>query len=257
MDDRWTHIDENAKAGYIDWLRGEGSRPAREIIDHVADCRACREEILELSELLDQQDVTSTKREPRKQRISSLLRIAAVFGGIVLVAIALYFLTQEDPSSDVQITEKSPSEHLLSEQDSLPEDSSFQNEREGIETPVIVAQHDTIRFASAFLPNPELEILVHLNFRSSEGALDVFKAAIPETLSRESEVILTWGAFSEDPDIRIVILDNTGTEVFSKRPEEKAEALDLSFPPGVYYWKLIQPDGLVGAGKFRLYSSAQ
>ncbi|MCK5822312.1 MAG: hypothetical protein KAH17_10500 [Bacteroidales bacterium] len=248
MDEVKQHIDDNAIAGYIDWLRSDGPKPEESILDHVASCSSCKSSILELSEMLDGQDKAEEPTESRKRKMIFILRAVALLAGVLAVAMMIQFLKPEKKSVEMaQVNDDSlriiaPSEQLETDTILLRNDA----EAEVID----IIQHDTILYAANYVPNQGLEALVSARFRSV--TLDnKNNIMIPGVLMRGEELSLDLSDI-EDKEIEFILVSNTGENLLLVNPKELKIEIKLNFDPGLYYWKLISSDDILMVGKFRL-----
>jgi len=254
MDKNNKHIDHNSTAQYIDWLRGQGKKPDEAVIEHVATCFECKEEILELSEILDKEDKSGKSRQLWKSNSRLIIRAAAVLVGVLVVALAIEFLRQDDDS--IQIVKEDTDSLQLT-----PLDSAIQNIDTIIpevkdDVPVVtVVQHDTIKFAENFKPNQGLEVLMNAHFRSDAGDGDL-------SYQKQKEVYYVGDDFefdfsnSEDEEIVLLIMDHLGNDVAKLTHGADSNIVTLSSEPGIYYWKLSTSDELLKLGKFKLFSKS-
>ena len=252
MDNNNTHIDQNSTAQYIDWLRGQGNRPDEAVIEHVASCYKCKEEILELSEILDKEDRAVDQRLLRKSNIQLIIRAAAVLIGVIVVALAIEFLRPDnDPiqivNDDTDSVQVSPRDSVYDTNRTIIPESKDDN------LVVTIVQHDTIKFAANFEPNRGLEVLINAHFRS--------KSTVGESSEEKQQVVYYAGdKFKFDfssfmiTNVVLSIVDHLGSNIVQLTPKDKPSTVNLDWKPGLYYWKLSTSDELLELGKFRLYS---
>ncbi len=252
MDNNNKHIDHNSTAQYIDWLRGQGERPDESVIEHVAACYECKEEILELSEILDMEDKTIDQRQLRKSNRQLIIRAAAVLIGVMLVALAIEFLRPDnDPiqivSDDVDSVQLTPKDSLYDTQEAI-----FPEAKD--DTPVItMVQHDTIKFAMNFEPNRGLEVLINAHFRSNTIVDESSKEQLQAVYYKGDKFRFDFSRYKKR-NVVVSIVDHSGSSIVQLSTNDDSSTVSLDFDPGLYYWKLSTSDELLELGKFRLYS---
>lgn len=252
MDKSNTHIDNNSKAQYIDWLRGQGDKPDEVVIEHVASCYQCKEEILELSEILDKEDRFMDHRWLRKSKSQLLIRAAAVLVGVIVVALAIEFLKPDkrpiqivhDDTDTVQLT---PADSAFNTKDAI-----FQEAKD--DSPVIkIIQHDTIKYAANFEPNQGLEVLINAHFRSKTVKGESYKEKRQVVYHSGDKFIFDLGRFVNSKVV-LSIVDHSGSKIAQIESDGNSNNIVLDWKPGLYYWKLSTSEELLELGKFRLYS---
>lgn len=252
MDDRIRHIDTNAKAAYIDWLRGEGPKPDPGIVRHVEGCTVCKEEVLELAGILDELTPEDLRLTSRKQNLTLLVRAAAVLIGVTLVALMIQFLRHDkeeiilvnDQTDSVEIVDSL--QHHPDEPDSLllePDKEPFK----------LVIQHDTIKYAQNFIPDQGLESLVVSHFRNSSFQDSILR--LKEDYSIDEELLVKMPK-SMGAKASFALLSNQGKTLLHKKLKDEDLVVKLSYLPGLYYWKMADSEGLIVVGKFILHSKA-
>jgi len=256
MDEVNQHIDDNAKAAYVDWIRNDGPQPGESILDHVEACGICKRDILELAEILDKVDQVEKNEKSRNINLSIVLRAVAVLAGILAVAMLIQFLRPEKDSVEMAGLEQDSSQ-IINPTAELEKDTvlhQIPSENEVIEPEVIeVLQHDTIKYAANYVQNPGLEALVDARFRS-ETKNDLKRKLIPEQLSKGETLNLELSNM-DGSDIEFVLISNSGENLKTFFPHESIVTIKLNFEPGLYYWKIISSDEIILVGKFRLYNN--
>jgi hypothetical protein len=246
------HIDENLSAQYVDWLRGEGPKPKIEVIEHVASCFRCKEELLELAEILDSEDRAQGLIKNKRTNLKIILRAAAVLAGVLVVALAIEFLKGDqqddalvDDQTEINPVKSNVSKPLINDTSNL--DDSIQ------EPTVMVIQHDTIKYAENFKINPGLEVLIEANFRSENNLASTNilrqQCLIGDTLK------LNFSGFDQEGKI-FSLISNLGRSVKDVNVQEVLEFPLLDLDPGLYYWKLVTSDEILVLGNFKLFSKS-
>ncbi len=250
MSDSKKHIDENATAQYIDWIRNQGQKPDQDVVDHVSDCESCRSEIMELADVLDQED-RKISVSSKSYKLGPIIRAAAVLAAVLVVALAIQFL-RNDPK-DVTIVEDITDSTDVMRQDSIEEHPEIVKDKS--ERPVeIVIQHDTIQYAANFEPNPALEVLYQAHFRSNQSDLDtIFR---DEYNYHQGDTLWLDFSFIQASKLSAALLSNSGQELTIIDATEGIVTLYLNFSPGLYYWKLVTSDELLLVGKLKIFSKS-
>ena len=251
MDNNNTHIEQNSKAQYIDWLRGQGEKPDESVIEHVAECYECKEEILELSDILDKEDVTIHKRQPTKLSTKLIMRFAAVLIGVIVVVLAIEFLRPDE--NVIHIVSDDTDSVQVTSRDSLNNAEDLKIHEENNNPVVTIVQHDTIKFADNFAPNKGLEILINAQFRSNT-IVDESKKGQQLAVYYIGDTFNFGFSLYENHNVVLTIVDHSGESIDQLTPEDDSNAVVLDWEPGLYYWKLSTSDELLDLGKFRLYS---
>jgi hypothetical protein len=110
---------------------------------------------------------------------------------------------------------------------------------------------DTVRYASAFVPDPTYEGLVGAKYRSGTDP-NVSGPALGSVFAPGDTLKVFWTPDQEDHFI-ILIFDNQGIPVKEIRPGRVASfALKIDFKPGLYYWKLTGKEEVWKVGKFKV-----
>ncbi|MEA1878181.1 MAG: hypothetical protein U9N86_15155 [Bacteroidota bacterium] len=251
MDEVKQHIDENAIAGYVDWVRKEGPRPEESILDHVASCSNCKSSILELTEMLDGVDQAGKHEKGRKIQLNLVLRAVAVLAGVLAVALIVQFLKPEKAELEVAKL-NDDSVHIISPQVELENDTILLEDTSRAEV-IEIIQHDTILFAANYTPNPGLEALVEARFRSvAKNGIE--KDLIPETLRTGEKLTLDFSSIDGN-EIEFIVVNNIGDDMKTILPQRSIVSIELNFDPGLYYWKIISSDEILLLGKFRLFNN--
>lgn len=251
MDEVKQHIDDNAIAGYVDWVRKEGPRPEDSILDHVASCSICKSSILELTEILDGVDQADKPEKSRKIQLNMVLRAVALLAGVLAVALIIQFLRPEKAEIEVaQLNDDSV--HIVIPTTEFEEDTILHKDTSRSEL-IEIIQHDTILYAANYIPNPGLEALVSARFRSVTKN-DVKKDLIPEALRKGEKLTLDFSGI-DGKEIEFIVVNNIGEDMKTILPQESVVSIELNFDPGLYYWKIISSDEIVLLGKFRLYTN--
>lgn len=247
MPDVNKHIDNNAKAGYIDWLRNEGPAPDQSIIEHVTSCFDCKKEILELSEMLDTVDgeakIIKKKGKSKQIDLKLMIKAVAILMGVMAVALIIQFLRPEPENLEIAVSQD------ILEADTVEKDTS-ESVLVILPEKVVIIKHDTILYAANFAPNGGLDILVDAKFRSVEK--DKFEKDQFKEIYKKGENLKVKFAGMIAQDIEFVLVSNTGSNLITIKVENSEVSLDLKYEPGLYYWKIVVSDELFMVGKFKI-----
>ncbi len=248
MSDSKKHIDDNATAQYIDWLRNQGEKPDQDVVDHVSECESCRLEIMELADVLDHED-RKVNSSSKSNTLVLIIRAAAVLAAVLVVALAIQFL-RNDPNEVTIVEDTSDSTEIMM-QDSIEEHPEVVEE--GSEGRVeIVIQHDTIQYAANFEINPALEILYKAHFRSTKPNLET-NYRTENTYFQGDTLSLDFSS-EQESKLSVSLLSNTGKEISQLDAIEGKITLQLKYAPGLYYLKLVTSDELLLVGKLKIFS---
>lgn len=259
------HLDDNELAQYAEYLRHETGRIPDKLIDHVASCGYCRAELMAITDVLD--TLPDLVEEPTSPVIGyplsvahrpasfgfKILRAAAAIAAIFLLAWIVLQLLPDRPMNEPVATNTVKNSTLKT--DSLTPNPLTSNLLTSDSSARITAVPDTIRYASAFLPNPVYENLVGAKYRSVSdpniaGPDAGFVFAPGDTLR------ISWTPDAGDEYV-LVILDNKANQV--KEIKAGAEALlawKIDLKPGLYYWKFLGKEEMWKVGKIKVIGSA-
>lgn len=264
------HLDDNSLAFAAEWLSGKKVNLPPEIEEHLKNCSHCKNEVLEISELINEnvshdkheidprdkfEETCAAKYSPSIKHVSStqFWRVAAVF--LVLITITSLAIFVKPDRKEYMVSNELPSKSEVL--DSLTRDSLESSRIEGLKDSVVnnegvkVESIEKDKFADNYIPNAGLESLIGAQFRSGEN---------PEVISPGADTLLVCGAklkFSGinpvEENLEIQILDNRG-ELKSNYQDIKvlATIVSLDLDPGLYYWKLMGEDELYQVGKIIL-----
>lgn len=240
-----THIDNNAKGVYLDWINGYGPQPTQEVLDHVAHCEACRIELMELGDILSDKTDVAKENKPARKFTYYFARIAAILIGVSLVVFLIQFLFPEEQAVEMAIE---PKEKVIPQQL-----DSIETKKEIISQPIIV-QHDTIQYAANFTPNPALETLIRAKFRG-KGTKVLGKETEALTLIQGEMLTIDLEQFSS-PIEELEVLSNLGAQMHHSQISSPDFNVKLVLDPGLYYWKVSGYEGLVHVGRLKVRSSS-
>ena len=244
------HPDENAKALYVDWLRGIADKPHQDLLDHVADCEQCKSEILETAGLLD--DLDQEAKQNKQQNRLLIIRSAAALFVVFIVAMMIQFLKPGNEKAELAGVH---ADSLILTRDTAIVSDSLKTDEQGtsIIREVIIIVHDTIKYAANYLTNPAFDVLVNANFRSGHIVLQQ-EWPKDTVLVRGSRWTLKGGeGLGENAEI--VLLSNKGKVLKNSKFSHYQAALSMNFEPGLYYWKVLSEDELIRIGRIRLFSA--
>jgi len=251
------HLSGQAIALFAEALHYSGAELMPEdVSQHVEDCLDCKASILDISELIEKDELPPLSVHPyfsgqntlsadtpvipmnrnRGFRGMFFLKIAA---GLVLVtAISLLLM--------IVIKNISPQKPVISKQDTAGNirkpDNITPQDNPGIQNP-----SDPVQLAAAFTPNPALAKLV-----SGQTRAPGFKMLSPRpdaAFNNAKELVFKWETDMVGPYL-IRIMDNNGKLKFEKSVSDKTLNVKVITVNGLYYWFISADDDLVSGGSF-------
>jgi hypothetical protein len=235
------HLSDEAIALYVDALKFDKVYHLPSVIlSHVADCRECKMEIVEIFSLLQGPEIGGTETHPfldektaeGEKEFSIAFRVAAVLViGISIGLVSYYFrmLLEEHTLLRGSIVTREYVER--GKQDFVPSDS------------LVVSKQEF--FADNFTVSPNLENLVNAHSRSL--SIQVLSPLNGENFTER--ILFQWKA-DEDDRITLKILSNKEKTLRTISVRGSRYAFSQKIPPGLYYWKLESKDELLYLGKF-------
>lgn len=259
------HLDDNELAQYAEYLRHETGRIPDKLIEHVASCSYCRAELMAITDMLDTlPDIAEEPTAPIVEHPLSvvrrpvffgikLLRAAAAIAAIFLLAWIVLQLLPDRPMNKPVAT--NTLKDTIPQSDTITNTFLTSNHLTSDSSAKTTALPDTVRYASAFVPNPVYENLVGARYRSGSDP----KVMGPDPLSvfaPGDTLKLSW--ICEPGDFYIlVILDNKANLVKEiKVGTEALLAWKIDLKPGLYYWKFLGKEEMWKVGKMKVIGSA-
>lgn len=228
------HLNENGIALVVDglMLNRMNSLPL-EIQSHVEECDTCKQQIIQVSELMRDQPIPATGKHPffdAEKKGSSILQQYYRAAAAVLILFTggmLYFLMFEEQQGGQR-----GQPQLQSSVDST---ARFEKKESPYEQHLI-AEH--------FLPSPNLDDLIQSEFRST--SVEVLTPSIGATV--QPPITFRWTQVNRPVTLKIL----TNKEVILLTTIVSTDTFFTSkrFKPGLYYWKLEGMDELLFIGKF-------
>ena len=231
------HLNDEDIALFADALKLKKTRdlPAS-LVEHVADCRTCKAQILQIYRIIENQDERPLgphpffhgTKEPTHRGMSILYRIAAMLALAVGGGGLLYYLSTRSGQETAQTASQRPivSPQTDSSRGAVSPDDSH---------PVL---------AENLVPNADLENLVGMRTRS-EG-IRVFSPLNGGLC--DAATLFRWQSAGKTVQFRVV--NNKGVEVFRKETSASRLRLGKIPQPGLYYWMLRTNGELAYVGKF-------
>lgn len=202
-----------------------------EIRRHVEECDHCKGNILGLYEVMRHQadeviadHPTLGTGVPTRTSFRIPYRIAAIITlGLLGGAFILFFQRTPEPDNARQSAPTPPPEIRH-------------------ENPVTREQNDLL--AEAFVPSSTLDDLTRQPFRSTEAEIITPKNSDTVTFPLR----FVWKPAEEVMVLKIV--SNKEREVYRKENVRGGAVMTSELRPGLYYWKLLNDEGLVHIGRF-------
>lgn len=260
------HPDENELAQYAEYLRHETGEIPDELIEHVSSCSYCRAELMAISDMLDSlPDLAGEPVQPAPgYELKGIARLktsrfqwlgyAAAVAAIILIVWGITRLFPERPmheplagdgGKDSTLTNDSSNTDRLAHQNPTPGFPVTDSSGKSTSLP------DTLRYASAFVPNPMYESLVGARYRSSGDPHAAGPG--PSTIFSPGDTLeIFWKPVPGD-EYSLIILDNMAKTV--KEIQTGSSALlawKIDLKPGLYYWKFLGKEELWKVGKMRV-----
>ena len=229
------HLNEEGIALYVDALKLNTLEQLPEpVLEHVSECAACKLNIEELFQLLEEEVGKPEKRlfffGPR-QKLENLngtifYRIAAV----VLIGFGLYGITR------LGLPGHSRSKIEGSTQSIPPLTAGIDSSSKGTGKGLL---------SDNYAVSPELEGLIGVHYRSND--IEVESPTLGERI--HGKVTFKW-ARGEEEKVILKIVNNKGKEVVVARTNENGYQFSGTLERGLYYWRLETADELLYVGKF-------
>lgn len=256
------HLDENELAQYAEYLRHETGRIPEKLIEHVESCGYCRAELMAVTDLLDTlpgelPDVAGEPASPvtgyplsavkGSFSVLKLLRTAAAVAAVVLLAWFIQKLLP-DRLMNTPVATNTVKDSTMGAQSPIRDSA---NPAAGSLPAAATAIPDTIRYASAFVPDPGYENLVGAKYRSGRD---------PKVTGPDPAVVFAPGdtlkiSWTPDPGVEYLlsILNNKADQVVEiKIGPASALAWKINLKPGLYYWKFLGNEEMWKVGRMRV-----
>lgn len=262
------HLTNLGLSLYADFLRGEPIDLPAGLEEHVETCRYCRQELMSVTDLLDEIDqveevpadyeVPKAAGKPPSKRFLSLIRTAAALAAVVMVSWVIQQILDERPgrlpSSErggrmAESQRIGPNDRAIITQGALLEgDSNAFNDQSATAERRLESTEAEL-YAMAFKPNPAYESIVGGRFRAARDP-QVTGPELGSEYTFGDTLRFSWSPEEED-NYSLIIVDNQANDVRTV-PAGAQPRLEwrIDLPPGLYYWKFIGTDHLWKAGKF-------
>gem|GEM_PF-591796 len=235
------HLSDEAIALYVDALRfNKVYHLPSVILSHVADCRECKMEIVEIFSLLQGPEIDGTEPHPFldektaevEMEFSIAFRVAAVLViGISIGLVSYYFRMLLEEHTVISGSIDTPEYVQRGKQNFVPSDSLAVSGQEF--------------FAENFTVSPNLENLVNAHSRSL--SVEVLSPLNGENF--KERILFQWKADADDR-LTLKILSNNEKTLQTISVRGSRYVFSQKIPPGLYYWKLEDNDELLHLGKF-------
>jgi len=237
------HLSEEGIALYVDALKlGRLEDMPHDILDHVEHCGLCKAQIIELDSTLPQGIYDSISRhpffdqkihEPKVHFLYPAYKVAAVVATVTLVGAGyFYIISQNSNHSPASKTSSSVVEQSTNKQNDLKIAQPAEENK------------DKALLAENFVESPNLEDLVHGQFRSSSIS------AVSPVVGKVTSQPITFRWKNYDEPITLKIMNNKEMVVTTSKVDGNSLTLKENLNPGLYYWKLETEDELLFVGKF-------
>lgn len=250
------HLTEEGIAACAQALLSERTEDSLQALyAHLETCEACRREVVELYGLIatmppeDQEVSEQEKNDPSPSATKATPRLHPGWRWslVALTAVLAFWVYRNtrDEVTSLPPANNAPTpalEQLLS-----PEQKE---DRPVAETKVPEPkQGQPDLYAANFIPSEQLEGLSGEVFRSS--GFEALFPSINQTFSPGAEILFQWKQESGTP-LQLIVLNNSGKEVFRQEVSATTWAWTSPKRPGLYYWKLESTEELLYTGKFLL-----
>lgn len=227
------HLDENGISLTVEalFLDTYAKLPGP-VTAHLEECDECKMQVAGLMEVMKDQPIDRTLPHPYfDQRISvrtfpASLRIAATLA-MALFAGTLFFLLG-----------------VRSAQNSSPVQTQHVPVPQPIDTSIRQDEHEDILLAERMTPSPNLDDLVHSEFRSE--SIEVLSPEIEAIV--HSPITFRWKQYPRP--VILKIMNNKEVTVLTANVKMNSYVTSKKFPEGLYYWKLEDDGELLFVGKF-------
>lgn len=261
------HLSDESVAGYIDsMLKDDLSSIGKETLDHVENCPACKDRILDIFMFLNSKHYPAPvnslpgflKSAEDKSQIRIvphyMRRVAAIFFFLTLF-LSVYFLfyTGGDFSLDDSSSGQINNEQLIS---GTSKDGFQASTKKGLKEQAVKpaktekrqGRGETVSSKKEnFRVNPNLESMIGSKFRSS--TVQVLSPRNYQAYGRD--VVFSWEEYKRKP-LTLKILNNRNVTIFQYNLAENESRFEFNkkLNPGLYYWKLECRHDLLFVGNF-------
>ena len=228
------HLSEEGIALYVDALKLTRTAELPEnVIDHAEVCESCKAKIIELDATLPQKmyDVTThhpyfdrAVHEPAMYKLYSSYRVAAAITGAALLGAGYYYIISQNNN---KISDK----------------SELQTQSQDHSNEYADRQRDSF-VAANFTESPNLEDLVHNNFRSTSITV------LSPIVGKVTRQPITFQWKNHHDPVTLKVLNNKEILITSASVNGTQWTLEKNLQPGLYYWKLESDEDLLYVGKF-------
>lgn len=239
------HLTEEGVALYVDALLLQRVEELPSSLrNHVENCLECEIQIMGVYELskkvtpiaaykphpyFDRNNKGNKIYEPVTRYGVYSYRIAAAVGGAALLAAGYYALISGSAKTPVTaLQQNTPPQQTVTEQ---PKTNT-------------AAQENALLLADNFSVSPNLEDLVHGEFRST--TVEVTSPSMEQKLNKP--IVFQWNDINEP--VTIKILTNKERQIVSSAVKGNSYTYKKKLEPGLYYWKLETDKDLLHVGKF-------
>lgn len=204
--------------------------------------------MLEERELLEFREAVLKAGKRSSPGKSRWFLLAAVV--IVLLSAGGYFLFRTVPTQDIPAKERLAERPTRAPGEVAVKEIPAKTGKEAEKSQEVTPRRKKVLLAESFTPCPSLEHLVGETTRA-EGI--ILLGPLPEiTVRRGDTVQFSWRMSGED-SLKILFYDNHGRQIMIAEPgiAHSYSFSTGSYQRGLYYWKFLEDDQLVTAGKIR------
>ena len=227
------HLDDNGTSLTVEALiLDRFSELPGPITAHIEECDHCKEQVLGLFELMKEQPLDRNIPHPYFDqaphtivRFPGYLRMAAVLALALFTGTVFFLLSIRSAQQPPPLQTAIPSAVV-------PNDTGSS------------APERTELLAEHFIPSPNLDDLVHSEFRSES-----IEVLAPETEAIvHSPITFRWKEYPRA--VILKVLNNRDITVLTTNVKGNRFVTSKNFPQGLYYWKLEDKGDLLYVGKF-------
>lgn len=235
------HLSDEAIALYVDALKSDKVYQLPSVIlRHVADCRECKMEIVEVFSLLQGSEIGGKEPHPfldgknadGEKKFTIAFRVAAVLViGISMGLVSYYFRILLDEHSLLRGSTVTRGYVQTGKEPYVPTDS--------------LADSSQKFLAENFVVSPNLENLVNASLRSA--SIQILSPLNGENF--KEKIFFQWKTDANER-LTLKILSNKEKTLETISVRGPRYIFSQKIPPGLYYWKLENKDELLHLGKF-------
>jgi hypothetical protein len=227
------HLNENGTSLTVEALMLDrfSSLPGP-VAAHIEECHECKEQIMGLFDIMKEQPIDRTIPHPYFDHRAAIIEFPALLRTAAMLAVALlagtvFFLLS------VRSAQNTPPIHAIHTPAPVSTD-----------TAVFVRESGDGLLAERLTPSPNLDDLVHSEFRS-----EMIEVLAPETEAIvHSPITFRWKQYPRP--VILKVLNNREMTVLTTNVKRNSFVTSKSFPEGLYYWKLEDNGELLFVGKF-------